>query len=489
MPRRLFALFLLLVLTSAASVFGTTSPAAGQTPSEDAARGVVLAGLKRSAGNGPCRGKFELAHRDRVDGITTTLCTHGPDPAPEGLDVRRRRAPEVRLPGEATTPAGDAAAGSIPCYGTGSDGYRVQVIYARASDVADRYTEFAASFVQWSAAVDTVVSASAAETGGSRHVRYVTDQACNLVVKRVVLSSTGDDNLSNTISELHSMGFDRTDRKYLVYADANVYCGIAQMYLDDSPNSMPGANYNNGHRRVPGMVARVDSGCWGRTNSVEAHELMHNLGGVQESAPHATANGHCTDDSDRMCYVDGPGVTLTQSCPPSQENRFDCNHDDYFSTNPAPLSYLATHWNSASSAFLATTGPVPVPLPLSGARYNPLTPARILDTRDATGAPAVPVGPGGTVELQVTGVGGVPASGVSAVVMNVTVTAPSAGSFLTAFPTGETRPLASNLNFAAGETVPNLVVVKLGAGGKASLYNAVGATHVIADVAGWYDAG
>jgi hypothetical protein len=126
----------------------------------------------------------------------------------------------------------------------------------------------------------------------------------------------------------------------------------------------------------------------------------------------------------------------------------------------------------------------------SGARYNPVTPARILDTRDGNGAPAVALGPGATLDLQVTGRGGVPATGVSAVVLNVTVTAPSAPiSHLTVFPTGEALPLASNLNFVAGQTVPNLVVVKLGTGGKVSLYNAAGSVHVIADVAGWYDAG
>ena len=125
----------------------------------------------------------------------------------------------------------------------------------------------------------------------------------------------------------------------------------------------------------------------------------------------------------------------------------------------------------------------------TGARYNPLTPSRILDTRFGTGAPVATVGPDATLDLQVTGRGGVPSSGVSAVVLNVTAVEPSTTGYLTAFPAGEPRPLASNLNFAPGQTVPNLVVVKLGAGGKVSLYNPVGTVHVIADVAGWYDAG
>ena len=88
--------------------------------------------------------------------------------------------------------------------------------------------------------------------------------------------------------------------------------------------------------------------------------------------------------------------------------------------------------------------------------------------------------------MQVTGRGGVPAAGVSAVALNVTVTGPTALSFLTAWPHGNSRPLASNLNYTANQTVPNLVIVKVGAGGEVDLFNDVGATDVVVDVAGWY---
>jgi hypothetical protein len=87
------------------------------------------------------------------------------------------------------------------------------------------------------------------------------------------------------------------------------------------------------------------------------------------------------------------------------------------------------------------------------------------------------------------GSGLIPGSGVAAVVLNVTVTNPTAASFVTVWPTGQTRPNASNINFAAGQTVPNLVTVKVGAGGQVSLYNAVGNTDLIADVAGYYGDG
>lgn len=119
-------------------------------------------------------------------------------------------------------------------------------------------------------------------------------------------------------------------------------------------------------------------------------------------------------------------------------------------------------------------------------RYNPLVPARILDTRVGIGGISSPIGPAASVDVQVSGQGGVPASGVAAVVMNVTVTEPTGNGFLTLSPTGTPRPNASNLNFTAGETIPNLVVVKLGTSGRVNLFNSAGSTHVIFDVAGWY---
>jgi uncharacterized delta-60 repeat protein len=125
-----------------------------------------------------------------------------------------------------------------------------------------------------------------------------------------------------------------------------------------------------------------------------------------------------------------------------------------------------------------------------GARYHPVSPSRLLDTRDGNGAPgAAPVGPGATLDLQVTGRGGVPAAGVSAVVMNVTAVSPTSGTFITASPAGQARPLASNLNLVANQTAPNLVVVAVGAGGRVSLYNLAGSVHLVADVAGWYGDG
>jgi hypothetical protein len=123
----------------------------------------------------------------------------------------------------------------------------------------------------------------------------------------------------------------------------------------------------------------------------------------------------------------------------------------------------------------------------TGGRFTGLTPARILDSRNGTGGFQTAVGPNGTIMVQIAGQGGVPATGVSGVVLNVTVTNTTGASFLTVYPSdAATRPLASDLNWSPGLTVPNLVMVKLGADGKIAIYNSAGSTDVIADVVGWY---
>lgn len=137
-----------------------------------------------------------------------------------------------------------------------------------------------------------------------------------------------------------------------------------------------------------------------------------------------------------------------------------------------------------------STGPVRIekPVPSTPSFFVPVSPARLLDTRTGTGGNLAPLGPQVYTELDVTGVSGVPETGVTAVVMNVTVDAPTSGSFLTAWPSGEPRPLVSNLNFVPGQTVPNLVTVKVGANGRVNLFNATGWAHVVADVVGYYTA-
>jgi hypothetical protein len=135
-----------------------------------------------------------------------------------------------------------------------------------------------------------------------------------------------------------------------------------------------------------------------------------------------------------------------------------------------------------------STGPVRLErfIPPTRSYFVPLTPSRLLDTRDGTGGNISALASNTLTELKVAGLGGVPATGATAVVLNVTVDLPKTSGFITAWPSGEDQPTVSNLNFVAGQTVPNLVTVKIGANGKVNLYNSEGFTNVIADVVGYY---
>ena len=151
--------------------------------------------------------------------------------------------------------------------------------------------------------------------------------------------------------------------------------------------------------------------------------------------------------------------------------------------------------------------------------FHPVTPTRILDTRFGLGIDTGAVRPGDgrlsdpnpvkrrtetrNHELKVTGVAGVPTSGVSAVLLNLTAVAPPTAGYVSVSPrpsasgdvfndqaTYGAPPGTSNLNLTAGETVPNMVLARVGAGGTIRFtYAGFGDMNIIADVAGWFDTG
>ncbi len=130
----------------------------------------------------------------------------------------------------------------------------------------------------------------------------------------------------------------------------------------------------------------------------------------------------------------------------------------------------------------------------TGIGFNGLLPARLIDTRsgaatvDGAFAGTGPVAGGTSIDFGILGRGGVPGTGVGSVALNVTVTNPTAAGFLTVWPTGSPRPLASNLNFVPGQTVPNMVIVPVGTGGHVSIFGSAGTVDAIADVLGWFPA-
>jgi hypothetical protein len=151
------------------------------------------------------------------------------------------------------------------------------------------------------------------------------------------------------------------------------------------------------------------------------------------------------------------------------------------------VTAVDTHGRTASTTVQAT---------VAGSDYTPYGPVRILDSRSGNGAPEHAVAADGVVKLQVTGAGTaddpIP-DGITAVVMNVTVVSPTQNGLLAVYPdensdgSAESLPGTSNLNFAASQTVPNLVTVPVGPNGVVDLYNhSAGSTQLLADVVGYY---
>ncbi len=159
--------------------------------------------------------------------------------------------------------------------------------------------------------------------------------------------------------------------------------------------------------------------------------------------------------------------------------------------------FARTRWTSFGAALALVLGAGGVltssaATPGTASTFVPITPCRLADTRPGTdniGTRNTPIGPNDTFSAQVTGTNGnctIPttATGVS---MNITAIAPTAASFLTVWPTDQTRPLTANLNWTAGQApTPNAVTATLSTTGAISLYNLSGNVDVTIDIVGYY---
>ncbi|MCZ7631553.1 MAG: hypothetical protein M5U19_21955 [Microthrixaceae bacterium] len=248
------------------------------------------------------------------------------------------------------------------CEGTGTDGYRVRPVYAYTGAVPNPAV---VQIISDSLAnVDQAFSESAERTGGSRRVRWVTNNGASgcRVVLRTARITTGSTDFDALMADLQAQGAVPAvgvgTVKHIVWTEGEILqpsspggprpstCGLGESYHDDDPLGTDDPNDN-----LYGTRAAVDDRCWDINGggSVPAHELMHTLGAVQPTAPNYANDGHCDDEYDLMCY--GPGMRYV--CPSTADQaRFDCGNDDYFNTDPTVGQYLCDHWNTADSAYL-----------------------------------------------------------------------------------------------------------------------------------------
>ena len=142
---------------------------------------------------------------------------------------------------------------------------------------------------------------------------------------------------------------------------------------------------------------------------------------------------------------------------------------------------------AAAALVVVVPAPTQAQAAVATSKYVSVAPVRLLDTRVGLGAAKTRPAAGAMVTLKVTGVGGVPSTGVTAVTLNVTVTEPRTVGYVQVLPTGsDTAGDSSNINvYKTGQTVANLVTVPVGTGGRITLYDVAGG-HLIADVQGYF---
>jgi hypothetical protein len=125
--------------------------------------------------------------------------------------------------------------------------------------------------------------------------------------------------------------------------------------------------------------------------------------------------------------------------------------------------------------------------------FVPVTPCRVVDTRNTNGAFGGPIFNAGETRsytVPSSSCSGIPGSSVSAVSLNITVTQTGTGGFLTAWPAGASQPSVGNLTwFAASQTLTNASIVPTASGGAISVFVGMASgtqTHVIIDINGYF---
>jgi hypothetical protein len=287
-----------------------------------------------------------------VEGVVT--CTHGGDePVAEIAGGPGTRALAPRRPRPA------------PCPGNGRSGRRVRVLLGYPSDTARPDPSDARPLIKRTVAMaDSNLDAQSPTVVG-QHYRFWCRRDRRVTVSVVALAAIGGDSaysFNEVVASLAAAGFDRGQFVYSVFV-VNIECcypygGQGSLAIDDEPD--PDTNANNGAYPRYSMIRFSTGSTTSSLAHVFQHETGHNLGAVQNSAPHASGGFHCFETLDVMCYNDGGsyfsgGGTLVPGCPtamPDGQYTFDCNGDDYYNVAPGRRSYLANHWNLANSNWL-----------------------------------------------------------------------------------------------------------------------------------------
>jgi hypothetical protein len=335
----------------------------------------------------------EVVGTQEVAGEEVTVSRH-PD-AIGSLDPRASGEAQASAPTAASTIPATCPVVDRTADDTGNAAHPVtspviKVIYAYPTNVGNRLSTYAPVIQAGAQRVGDLV---ASESGGVESLRYdigtAGGEGC-LDIQRVALTQPASYYTAAPQSTIFSRiktevqalaGVQLGIRNYVVYADGIAPPGIAgeaQVRFDDSASGLFqnlgglwAVMYGRGGTDFFGSGFSYPPGATSR-NHVDyvLHEISHNLGAVQGSAPNRSAASHCLDEWDVLCYDDdgsgGLSTFLACGSPFSASNQaWDCNKNDYYNPNPASGSYLANRWNLTRSVFMcavAACGPGGTPV-------------------------------------------------------------------------------------------------------------------------------
>lgn len=252
---------------------------------------------------------------------------------------------------------------------------QIKVVYAYASDQADRFAYWRDSLQGNVAAIEEYL---ALQSGGRQALRFDMGTNCGpqyvdiQVVPLPANRATYLDNFDKVVQDVDAqVSFGPGPRNVIILADQLTASGVYGTGQVMPQADSPGASNPHNLGGLVGVMwtdSVVTPNASGWQPTVMLHEMTHNLGGVQWSAPHTShplndntgTYSHCWDGQDVMCYDDGPNKVHpyeTWHCPFSAgaiPQTYDCGHDDYYDPAPTAGSYLATHWNVSTSTFMAS---------------------------------------------------------------------------------------------------------------------------------------
>jgi hypothetical protein len=259
-----------------------------------------------------------------------------------------------------------------------------KIVYAYAADRPNRFTGWMHALQANVAIVERFLSS---QSGGTKALRIDMGTRCGpqyVDIQVVALpgprAAFADNFGAISFAVRNALGPAATPRNTIILADglaggAQEY-GLGETIMGTAGEQAGSKNIHNRGGLTSILFSRDGAAApgnarWGWWPEGFLHEASHNLGAVQWGAPHSTQPfgqslpqyGHCFQGADVMCYAEDGGarsqmVTDCANLPGAIPQNYDCGRDDYFNPAPPPGSYLASHWNTYDSAFLAPCGEI-----------------------------------------------------------------------------------------------------------------------------------